>query len=262
MGALPFSKLKQELETYYQRYHRLEYRRGDPVEVVWEYSKLEDQEVAGLWAALFAWGRRSVALSKVKKLLEVVSPSPFWALFEGYCLEVEWRHRTWSPQDIKMLWERLITLYRREGSLANFFWKRRSDWESAIAEFQSLIGAPPLHRHIGHLRQGSASKRILLWLRWMVRRDEIDPGPWEGFSSRVLFVPIDVHVNEWALARNLLSRRIPSWKSVIQLTDFFRQLCPEDPLRYDFALVTAGIHRCFAPCSAEKVCGFSSFCLE
>lgn len=246
MGPLPVSKLRRDLETLYERYHRIEYRAYDPVEVVWGYQAPEDQEIAGLWAALFAWGRREVALRKVRTLLDGLGDSPAYALRTGIPLSVSWSHRTWSPMDMQTLWERLHQIYHKEGSLRDFFWKRRRDWEGAIADFQEVMGAPPLHRHIGNLRRGSASKRLLLWLRWMIRRDRIDPGPWEGFSPRLLYMPIDVHVGLWARQHGLLTASTPTWRHVRQLTAIFRQIQPSDPLRYDFAIVTAGSRTTFA----------------
>ncbi|MDW8057673.1 MAG: TIGR02757 family protein [Bacteroidia bacterium] len=244
MGALPIPELKRLLEKLYHTYHRLEYRSHDPVEIVWRYTSPSDQEIAGLWAALFAWGRREIAIRKTSMLLESLSSSPTYALQNRASLQIEWRHRTWLPQDVQLLWDRLRQIYKREGSLANFFWKRRQNWEEAIAEFQSYIGSPPLNRHIGNLRRGSASKRILLWLRWMIRRDHIDPGPWEGFSPRLLYVPVDVHVSKWAQSLGLISTKSPTWRTVLRLTEVFRQISPEDPLKYDFAIVTAHSFRC------------------
>lgn len=246
MGHLPISELKRDLEALYERYHRIEYRVQDPVEVVWRYTDAQDREIAGLWAALFAWGRREVALRKVRALLEALGDSPAYALRSGLPLSVSWSHRTWSPADMQTLWDRLRQIYQREGNLAGFFWKRRQDWESAIADFQRAIGGPPLHRHVGSLRRGSASKRLLLWLRWMIRRDVIDPGPWEGFSLRILYAPVDVHVCTWAVHHALITTRAPAWRHVRLLTEIFRKIRPDDPLRYDFAIVTAGSQATFA----------------
>lgn len=195
----------------------------------------------GVWAALFAWGRRSVAIRKANELLSHLFPSPVEALRAGSPLGVGWAHRTWSPADMASLWEALRLIYRREGNLAGFFWRRRRDWMGAIVAFQEAIlsQAPQLARHIGYIPRGSASKRIQLWLRWMVRRDCIDPGPWEGFSPAALYLPVDTHVLHWARRHQLCSQQAPSWKVTLQLTETFRQLSPGDPLRYDFALVTA-----------------------
>lgn len=243
MGALPLSVLKAQLESLYHTFHQEAFRAHDPVSVVWAYTHPTDQEIVGLWAALFAWGRREVVIRKVRELLNLIGPSPSIAVRElPHLPPIPWAHRTWSPTDIQDLWQALHFLYKREHSLANFFWKRRHDWEEAIAAFQEAIlrEAPHLQRHIGHLRKGSASKRLLLWLRWMIRKDCIDPGPWEGFSPAWLFTPIDVHVFRWMQSQNLIPYRNLSWRTVCALTEVFRQLSPADPLRYDFALVTAG----------------------
>ncbi len=241
MGRRSLHQLKASLESLYLAYHRVEYRAYDPVSLVWAYTHPEDQELAGLWAALFAWGRRCVAIRKASELLSCLSPSPVEALRAGSPLGVGWAHRTWSPADMAALWEALRLIYRREGNLAGFFWRRRRDWMGAIVAFQEAIlsQAPHLARHIGYIPRGSASKRVQLWLRWMVRRDCIDPGPWEGFSLAALYLPVDTHVLHWARRHQLCSQQSPSWKVTLQLTETFRRLSPGDPLRYDFALVTA-----------------------
>jgi uncharacterized protein (TIGR02757 family) len=147
---------------------------------------------------------------------------------------------------MQALWQALGEMYAQYSSLEAFFFRYRTAWQEGICAFQEclLAAAPQLRRHIGYIPAGSASKRLQLWLRWMVRRDEIDPGPWRGFSPVVLFVPIDVHVAQWAYERGLLRRPYPSWQAVQHLTEVFLALSPDDPLRYDFALVTASsLHR-------------------
>lgn len=245
MDYFPLHELKASLETLCEIYHRAEYRIYDPVSLPWQYATLEDQELAGLWAGLFAWGRRDVAIQKASQLLESLSSSPAEALKSGVPIAVRWSHRTWSPADMAALWRVLRQLYRREGNLAGFFWRRRSDWMGAITALQEAIlsQAPQLVRHIGYIPRGSAAKRLQLWLRWMVRRDCIDPGPWEGFSPAVLYLPVDTHVLSWARQHRLCSQQAPSWRIVLRLTELFRRLSPADPLRYDFALVTAAALR-------------------
>jgi uncharacterized protein (TIGR02757 family) len=101
-------------------------------------------------------------------------------------------------------------------------------------------GEPELRRHLGDLRAGSASKRLWLWLRWMIRKDAIDPGPWaDAFSAAQLHIPLDVHLLAWARQTGIVGDSAPSWRAVVQLTEAFREITPNDPLRYDFALLTA-----------------------
>ncbi|MEN2992575.1 MAG: TIGR02757 family protein [Bacteroidia bacterium] len=248
MGAVPLSQLRAELEALYTQYHHPTYRAEDPVEVVWSYAGPENQELVGLWAALFAWGLRRITIQKVRTLLAPLGAEPVYALRQGATLACL-RHRTWSPEDIQALWQVLRNFYRRHGTLANFFWRYRWDWAEGIKAFQEAIlgEAPKLRRHIGYVAAGSPSKRLQLWLRWMVRRDAIDPGPWEGFSPQRLFLPVDTHLARWAAARGLCAARTPTWSTVVALTEVFRRLAPEDPLRYDFALVTAAARKAPTP---------------
>jgi len=236
------SALKATLERLYDRYHRPLYRSMDPVEIVWEYPDERDQAIAGLWAALFAWGRRSVSIQKARLLLKALSPSPYKYLQSEKPLLVSFRHRTWTPETIALLWEKLRELYGRQESLLTFFRSYRENLWEGVAAFQAEItqGAPALRRYIGDLRKGSASKKLWLWLRWMIRKDFIDPGPWAcTFSPAHLYVPLDVHLLSWARHHNLLTHSNASWKAVMALTRTFREISPHDPLRYDFAILTA-----------------------
>jgi len=242
MRASSLIALKTTLETLYDRYHRPLYRPIDPVEVVWEYADERDQAIAGLWAALFAWGRRSVSIQKARLLLKALSPSPYAHLRSEKPLLVSFRHRTWTPEAIALLWEKLRDLYGRHGSLHAFFCSYRERLWEGVAAFQTEItrNAPTLRRYIGDLQKGSASKKLWLWLRWMIRKDLIDPGPWaHTFLPAHLYVPLDVHLLAWARYHNLLSHSNANWKAVVALTQVFREISPPDPLRYDFAILTA-----------------------
>lgn len=242
MSANSLSALKSTLERLYERYHRLLYRPMDPVDIVWQYVDERDQAIAGLWAALFAWGRRSVSMQKARLLLAALSPSPYAHLWSEKPLLVSFRHRTWTPDVMALLWEKLRDLYGRYGSLKMFFRSYEENLWEGVAALQAEItrDAPILRRYIGDLRKGSASKKLWLWLRWMVRKDLIDPGPWaDAFSPAHLYVPLDVHLLTWARYHDLLTCSNASWKAVMALTQAFREISPHDPLRYDFSILTA-----------------------
>jgi uncharacterized protein (TIGR02757 family) len=236
------SGYKSVLEALYARYHCLFYRAMDPVEVVWGYEGVEDQAIAGLWAALFAWGQRRVAIQKTRALLQALVPSPYAYLQSGRPLHILLRHRTWNPETIALMWEGLREIYGRYGGLEAFFRPYREGLWEGVAAFQAEMvrGAPALRRYVGDLWRGSASKRLWLWLRWMIRQDEIDPGPWAAtFSPAELYVPLDVHLFSWARRLGLLHTSTANWRAVVALTELFRELVPHDPLRYDFAILTA-----------------------
>ncbi len=242
MRSASLSALKSTLEKLYDKYHRPLYRSMDPVEIVWQYADERDQAIAGLWAALFAWGRRSVSIQKARRLLEALSPSPYAHLLSEKPLLVAFRHRTWTPEAMALLWEKLRELYGRYGSLQTFFRSYRECLWEGVAAFQAEITrrAPMLRRYVGDLRKGSASKKLWLWLRWMIRKDLIDPGSWaDAFSPAHLYVPLDVHLLAWARYHDLLSHSNANWKAVVALTQAFREIAPHDPLRYDFSILTA-----------------------
>ncbi len=242
MSSNTLLALRPTLEALHAKYHWPIYRVMDPVEVVWGYACEEDQAIAGLWAALFAWGKRSVSIQKTRLLLGALSPSPYAYLRSGKPLLVSLRHRTWRPETITLLWENLQELYGRYGSLMRFFEPYRESLWEGVAAFQAEMTkkAPALRRHLGDLRKGSASKKLWLWLRWMIRKDAIDPGPWaHTFSPAHLYIPLDVHLLSWARHYNLLSHSNANWKAVLTLTEAFRAIAPHDPLRYDFAILTA-----------------------
>lgn len=242
MSSNTLLALRPTLETLYAKYHRPIYRVMDPVDVVWDYACEEDQAIAGLWAALFAWGKRSVSIQKTRLLLGALSPSPYAYLRSGKPLLVSLRHRTWKPETIALLWENLRELYGRYGGLQAFFGPYREDLSEGVAAFQAEMTkrAPALRRHLGDLQRGSASKKLCLWLRWMIRKDAIDPGPWaHTFSPAHLYIPLDVHLLSWARHHNLICYSNASWKATLTLTKAFREIAPHDPLRYDFAILTA-----------------------
>jgi hypothetical protein len=112
----------------------------DPVEVVWGYEGVEDQAIAGLWAALFAWGQRRVAIQKTRALLQALVPSPYAYLQSGRPLHTLLRHRTWKPETIALVWEGLREIYGRYGGLEAFFRPYREGLWEGVAAFQAGDG--------------------------------------------------------------------------------------------------------------------------
>ena len=98
---------------------------------------------------------------------------------------------------------------------------------------------------------GSACKRLLLYLKWMVRHDEVDPGGWTVFSPKDLIMPMDTHIHGIALRLGLTKRKQADLKTAVEVTEAFARLTPEDPTRYDFVLSRFGIR------SALKIQGLA-----
>jgi uncharacterized protein (TIGR02757 family) len=158
------------------------------------------------------------------------------------------RHRWTTGEDLVYLLRGIYILRKEYGSLENCFLegsgKNDQDVVPALVNLvaklrlasgrkdSSLLACPSM---------GSACKRMFLYLRWMVRRDEVDPGPWTRVSSAQLIVPMDVHMHRVSRQLGLTSRRQADLKSALQVTAFFRQLEPADPVKYDFSLTRPGI---------------------
>lgn len=235
----------------------------DPVEAPRSYPDPADQEVAGLLAASIAYGRADLFRPKLFGLLEAMGPSPaafarsFDPRRDGERL-APFAYRFHLPADFGALVAGAGALLRSHGSLGASFaaaLRRHGSLREALAAFSRAIreeganavaGAMGPPRALEHLlsdpAKGGACKRLLLYLRWMVRRDAVDLGTWEGLVPRsALLVPVDTHVLRVARLLGLTRRKEASWRTAEEITASLRRLDPEDPVRYDFALCHLGM---------------------
>lgn len=236
-------------------------RDSDPVSFVHRYPSPEDRELVALAAASIAFGNVTTIRAKCEDLLARLGPSPSRAADRP--AEVRrrlrgWKHRVFLGEDVARLLAGARAVQRRHGSLGALFageLQRTGDLREALAcwcdELRRAGGlvADARRRGPSHLlpdvRAGSGAKRLLLFLRWMVRpSDGVDLGLW-GVDPAVLLVPVDVHVHK--LSRNLgLTRRpTPSWATTVEITRALRRFDPADPVKYDFSLCHLGmLQRC------------------
>ena len=239
--------LKARLEFLYQRWHHASYLATDPLILV-RTAAPEDQEVVGFLASCLAIGRASLVIKAGKELLGRLGsplsarltelPAGSWSpLLEGFV------YRFFSARRVAALLDALGEVLRAHGSL-EAAWRSTGvvGWE-ALEAFSSLFQKPGADLGVLLPTDGStgASKRLNLFLRWMVRRDAVDPGLWSVLSPSDLFMPIDTHVLQWAHAEGLTTRRAADKKACLEVTDALRVLSPNDPLRYDFAITRAGM---------------------
>jgi uncharacterized protein (TIGR02757 family) len=236
-------------------------READPVGFAHGYRDPLDQELVGLVAACIAFGRVETIRAKLGDLLARVGPSPSRAADDAPALRAKlrgWKHRVFRGDDIAKLLAGARAVQKAHGSLGARFAEEleaRGDlrdalaaWCDAIREAGDLRTGGP-RRGPAHLladpRGASGNKRLLLYLRWMVRpADGVDLGLWDVEASRLL-VPVDVHIHR--LARNLgFTRRAGlSWKTTEEITAALARLDPRDPVAYDFSLCHMGmLQRC------------------
>ena len=227
--------------------------KDDPLSIPHMFSLQQDQEIAGFFAAIFAWGNRTTIINKSKELLERMDNVP-----HAFCLNasstdlkklLNFRHRTFNDDDLLYFVEFFRSHYRAHPSLEAAFTagmqKNDLTVEQGLNHFkQYFFHLPHLRRtqkHIASPAQGSACKRINMFLRWMVRDDGIDLGLWKTIKPAQLVCPLDLHVSRVAKKFGLIDRPNADWTSALQLTERPREFDPDDPVKYDFALFALGV---------------------
>jgi uncharacterized protein (TIGR02757 family) len=229
----------------------------DPLQLVLRFQDPVDQEVAGLLAAAFAYGRAETIVSNIGVVLARMTPSPFRYLqsfdarqaakrFAGFA------HRFHKTPDLVAFLGCLSRVIREHGSLGALFEQsydaRDADIGPSLIRFVEATLALSDQRANAQLRylltspaDGSACKRMNLYLRWMVRRTAPDLGLWSFVDPAKLLMPLDTHVHRIATFLGLTDRRTADWKTARSLTDRLARFDPSDPVRYDFALCRLGI---------------------
>lgn len=250
-------ELMNALEKHYNQTHFIEL---DPVSIPHQFSKRQDIEIAGLFAAVFAWGQRVTILSKANNLLQRMDNSPHDFIInhtdKDLAKMLGFVHRTFNDTDLLYFIEFLKFWYSRNESLESAFLYKGLKLEPTIesglnnfrAIFFSLADVPKrTQKHISSPNQGSACKRLNMFLRWMVRSDSngVDFGIWKGIKSSQLICPLDLHVARVARKFGLLEREQNDWKSAIELTNNLKLMDKNDPVKYDFALFGAGVEHVF-----------------
>lgn len=233
------------------------HRSADPVDFVHRYEHPGDREVVGLIAALLAFGNVAAIRRSVARVLDILGPHPAARLQTVRRRTLDKRlggfvHRTWRGEHIAHVLHRAGRLRAREGSLGAAFATRLEaadgDLREGLARWADTLRGPTEERALKHLvpdpRMGSACKRLLLYLRWMVRKaDGVDVGLWAEVDPSQLVIPVDTHIHRIGTNLGLTQRKTASWKTAEEITTALRRLDPEDPVKYDFALCHFGVSR-------------------
>ena len=238
--------LKKELDRWREKTERPEFIAADPVQFPRRYHKRADVEIAAFLAAAIAWGRRDLILRSTERMLALMGKSPAAFVMAGL-----WKpknrcvHRTFFEKDLRYFCRGLRSCYAKYGSMEKLFARGMADggsiWDG-IALFREEMAAANEGRYTKHIAnpETSACKRINLALRWLVRPGPVDLGIWKKIPAAALYIPLDVHVARTARSLGLLKRKSNDKKAVIELTGKLRELCPQDPAAYDFALFGMG----------------------
>lgn len=248
--------LKDFLDVKAAQYNHPSFIQEDPICIPHGYQKQQDIEVAGFFAAVLAWGQRKVIISKCKELLGIMDHAPYDFIMHYQPGDLKpllnFKHRTFNATDLLYFIHFLRHYYQQHETLEDAFLKGMSPQEGSVEKgliyfhecFFSLPGAPVRTRkHIATPARRSACKRLNMFLRWMVRKDEkgVDFGLWQRIQPAQLICPCDVHVGRVARKLGLLQRKQTDWQAAVALTQNLKVLCPTDPVKYDFALFGLGI---------------------
>ena len=253
---------------------------NDPLELVKRYGRPEDAEIVGLIAAAFALGRIGPMRRAIERVLEPMGASPYTFirrydprdnadLYEGF------RYRFYNERDLHLLLWWIKAMVIRAGCVKVFFLqgleRESPDITISLSRFvravlalptEPVYGSPPVKgsgvRHfLADPFDGSGCKRLNLFLRWMVRRKDPDLGIWREIDPSRLIIPLDTHIVRLGYRLELTRRRSPGWAMASEITRNLSLFDPSDPVKYDFALCHACMHR---PCPPEPGPGICRSC--
>ncbi len=244
-------QLREYLDKVYSRYNRREYIHPDPLEFIFRYSTIEDREIIGLLASGLAYGRVSQILRSTEKVLSILGSSPSDFLRRVSIRELSrdldgFKHRFTTGLEIAVMLKSASALQVEWGLLGNMLEDFLSEnvYTHALEKFTvNILKGANLEKCslLPRPLKGSACKRLHLFMRWMIRSDEVDPGCWDRIPSSTLIVPLDVHMFRAARMLGLTARRTTSLAAALEITDRFREINAEDPVKYDFSLTRMGI---------------------
>ncbi|TYP98239.1 uncharacterized protein (TIGR02757 family) [Tenacibaculum adriaticum] len=250
-------ELKEFLDKKASLYENSKFIESDPIQIPHQFSLKEDIEIAGFLAATIAWGKRGMIINNASKMMALMGNSPYdfvlnhseddLANFEGFV------HRTFNTDDFKFFIQSLKNIYQNHSGLEELLQiKDGSDnYKTSIHNFKKVFfeipHSPRTQKHVSDPVKGSASKRINMYLRWMVRNNKkgVDFGIWKTHNTAHLHCPLDVHTGNVARKLTILNRKQNDWKAIQELDITLREFDKKDPVKYDFALFGLGVFEKF-----------------
>ncbi|OGR75629.1 MAG: TIGR02757 family protein [Elusimicrobia bacterium GWC2_64_44] len=239
------------LEKTYREMNRPEFIHPDPLEFVWRYGAAADREVVGLIAACLAYGNVTQILKSVDKVLAPMGQAPAAWLKTTPPAEIrkglgKFKHRFTTGAEMAVFLLNIKRALEKYGSLEKLFLagydKSEPTVENSLYRFIDAFNAQACAPTLTPCTELKSSfKRVNLFLRWMVRKDAVDPGVWAGVPPSKLIIPLDTHMRQVSMGMGITKRKDTSMKTAVEITAFFSGVMPSDPVKYDFALTRAGI---------------------
>jgi uncharacterized protein (TIGR02757 family) len=251
------AELKDFLDARVELYNRPEFIGADPICIPHRFTAKEDIEIAGFLAATIAWGNRASILKSAGCMMKIMEDAPYDFVLnhtESDLKGIEgFVHRTFNTEDFIYFIEALKHIYAKNGGMENIFnrYMTGDSLQKAIHEFRKIFFElshnSRTRKHISDPVKGSAAKKINMFLRWMVRKDDrgVDFGIWKSIPPSVLSCPLDVHSGNVARKLGILKRKQNDAKAVAELDMVLRTFDRDDPVKYDFALFGLGVYERF-----------------
>ena len=228
-----------------------EAKKKDPIRLLYRYNNPLDIEAAGLLTSCLSYGKQSVFVPVIESVLAQLGDSPHNTIMSGDLRAVElnlegFKYRFNSAEDIVGLLRSLQSLYKENATLEQVVGARdgsvKNKLSYLVTELRSRV---PPSKGFNYLlpdpHTGSACKRLNMFLRWMVRKGDVDLGVWEVLKPKDLIIPLDTHIHRISQKLNITKRKTADWKTAEDITDSLSYLDENDPVKYDFILCSAGI---------------------
>lgn len=247
-------QIQKLLDNKRRLYNQPSFIKNDPVSIPHQFTKQQDIEIAGLFAAVLAWGNRTTIINNCNKLMSLMGNTPHDFIINHQDTDlkpfIHFVHRTFNATDLLYFIAFLKFHYTQHDSLEDAFVPgktyKHENVEQALIHFHnyffSIEHPERTRKHIATPARKSACKRINMCLRWMVRKDKqgVDFGIWKKIKPHQLICPLDVHVARVAHRLSLIENTNSNWKNAVQLTEQLKQMNPKDPAVYDYALFGLG----------------------
>lgn len=245
--------LKDKLEEIYLKYNKRELVDPDPLVFVYDYKKKEDKELVGLIASSLAYGRVAQILKSVRIVLDVMgsSPSKYIKISDKEQFKKDFKdfkHRFTDGKEMASFLFGIKDIIDRYGSIENCFLKGHKSSDADISpalkffsqEMRRSMGKGP-NSLLPDAEKSSACKRVNLYLKWMVRKDDVDPGCWSKIDPSKLIIPLDTHMYHFGTCAGWTKRKNADMRTALEITQGFKEIAPKDPAKYDFAITRFGI---------------------
>lgn len=250
---LNFEDLKNFLDEKADQYNTQDFIENDPLQIPHRFSLQQDIEISGFLAATISWGNRKSIINSAEKMLDIMGNSPYdfvlnYSEKDLESIQDKSIHRTFNGEDFAYFIRQFNRIYKENESLETLFIVNDSEtnFHHAIERFRSHFLEEEKHRshkHVSSPYKNSSAKRIIMFLRWMVRKDKrgVDFGIWENIDQKYLSIPLDVHTGNISRKLGLITRTQNDWKTVEELDVAIRKFDEKDPAKYDYALFGLGV---------------------